>query len=97
MLTLIQILDVQLNDITDGAIEHKEAGRFFDERSRLGDIDQIENRCKDFIHALNVLNPGVELGVNVEDSRHVVVSICLALFILARQKLLVAVLVVSVD
>lgn len=97
MLTLIQILDVQLNDVTDGAVEHIEARRFFNERGRFGDIDQIENRRKDFIHALNILYPGVKLRVNVEDSCHIVVAISLALFLFARQKFLVAVFVVSVD
>lgn len=97
MLTLIQILDVQLNDVADGTVEHIETRRFFDKRGRFCDIDQIKNRCKDFIHTLNVLYPRVELRVNVEDSCHVVVAISLALFLLVRQEFLVAVFVVSVD
>lgn len=97
MLTLIQILDVQFNDVADGTVEHIEARRFFNKRGGFGDIDQIKNRCKDFIHALNILYPWVEFRVNVEDSSHVVIAIGLALFLLTCQEFLVAVFVFSVD
>lgn len=97
MLTLIQILDMQLDDIAYGTVEHIEARRLLDMSCRFGNIDQIKNRCKDFIHALHVLYPGIQLGVNVEDPCHVVIAIGLTLFLFARQELLVIVLIFSVD
>jgi hypothetical protein len=61
VLTLIKILDMQFQDITDGIIEHKEARGFLHLVCWLGDIDKVEDRSKDFVHALNVLHLRVQL------------------------------------
>lgn len=97
ILALIEILDVQFQDIADGVVEHIEAGGLLDLVGWLADIDQVEDGGEDLVHALHVLDPGVELGVDVEDAGHVVVAIGLALLLLVPQELLVGLLVLPVD
>lgn len=40
---LVQVFDMQFDDITNGIVEHEEAGGLFDRVSRLGHVDQIED------------------------------------------------------
>lgn len=87
---------MELQDIADGVVEHVETGGLINLVCRLANVHKVEYWGKNFVHSLHVLNFGVELGVDVEDSSHVVVAICFTLLLLVSQELLVGYLVLAV-
>lgn len=97
ILTLIKILDMQLQYITNRTIEHVEAWRLLNLIRRFADVNQIEDRRQNLVHSLHILDSGVELGVDVEDAGHVVVAVGLALLLLVGEELLVGCLLLPVD
>ena len=81
---------MQLNDIADGVVKHKKAAGFFNRSSYwFSCVDQVEDRSQYLIHPLDILNAGIEFGINVQNSGHVVISIGFALQLFILQKLLV--------
>ena len=55
ILTFIEILDMQLDDLANRIIEHKKAWSFLDRWGWFCDVDQVENGSQNLIHALNIL------------------------------------------
>lgn len=82
-MAFIEIFDVEFNDIADSAVEHEEAGGLLDEIGGLVGVDDVEDGCEEFIHTLHVLDAGVQASVNVQNSGHVVVTVCASLLLLA--------------
>lgn len=87
---------MKIDDIADGIVEHKEAGGLFDGVAGFVNVDEIEDGRKNLVHALDVLDAGVQAGINIENSRHVVVSIGFALFLLASDEFFVPLFAFSV-
>ena len=87
---------MKINDIADGIVEHKEAGGLFNGVAGFVNVNKIEDGCKNLVHPLDVLDSGVQAGINIENSRHVVVSVGFALFLLAANELFVPLLALSV-
>lgn len=55
VLAPVQILDMQLDYVTNGVIEHKKARSLLNSISRFSHVHQVEDRSQDLVHALHVL------------------------------------------
>ena len=97
ILTSIKVLNMQLYDITNSVVKHEEARGLFDGIVGLIYIDQIENRCKNFVHSLNILNPWIKSGVNVEDAGHIIIPVGFSLLLFTPHKLLVTLFTLSIN
>lgn len=98
MFRFIQVLNVKFDDISDSIVEHEKAGSFIDSGTHSSTcVDQVENRCQDLIHALNILNFRVESGINVQNPGHIVIAISSPLHFLIRQKGFVLLVVLPID
>lgn len=79
---LPEILDMHLKYIAHNIIKHEEACGFLDSTC-VGDpvVDEIENGCNYFVHALDVLNLRVESGKDEENPCHIVIAVGLFLLL----------------
>ena len=84
VLSLIEGLNVQFYEIGHDIIEHKEACCFIDHLF-LACVDQIEDGSQYFIHSLDVCSFGVQFGIDEEDARHIIISVCLSLLLFILQ------------
>ena len=94
---LVKVFDMQLDDLTYRGVEHEETWALFDGVGWFGDIDHIEYRCQNLIHSLNILNLRVEFGIDVQDTGHVVITICFLLFLLVCNELLIRCFIFPID
>ena len=78
---------MEFDDVANGVVEHIEARSFFYLVGAFVDIDEVEERCQDLVHALNILNLGVQTGVNIQNPSHIVVPVGLPLLVFARKEL----------
>lgn len=79
---LAEISHVQFEDVAHDVVEHEEAGGFLDGWfAGVRKVDQIEDGGQYFVHALHVLDFGVEFREYKQNACHVVVAIgCSLLF-----------------
>jgi hypothetical protein len=89
VLTLVEILYVEFYDFADRVVKHEETGGFLDGMICLRYVYKIEDRRQNLVHALHVLYLRVQFGINVQNSGHIVIAVCLSLLFFARQKLLI--------
>lgn len=62
---LVQILDMQLDYVTDSIVEHEETSCLLDGSGGLTTgVGEVEDRGQDLVHTLHVEHLGVELGVD---------------------------------
>lgn len=88
---------MQLDDVTDGAVEHVETRGLIDLICRFADVGQVEERRQDLVHPLNVLNLGVEPCIDIQYSGHVVIPIGLPLLDFVQQELFITTFILPVD
>ena len=70
-----EIGDVDIDEVAHNIIEHEEAGGFLNWFFGVVSIDEVEDRRKNLVHALDVYCFGVEFCKYEEDSCHMVVVV----------------------